>query len=339
MKKILDAVLILLGLIIIGYAIFVYAPVFDPVTENDKPQLFPKEEIEIKITFVGDMMLDRYIRKQARSWGYDHFFECIKPHLLTRDFVVGNLEGTITNYESVSEGKTEEDMNHFRFTFDPTSLLAIKNSGINILGVSNNHIFDFGREGVKMTRENILAKEINYFGDPLDENYRILKIEKEDIQIYFVPFNQFFGSSAETTSDIKKIRANFENENEGAEQESVAGRNNLRQKSKQPLIFVYAHWGDEYVPANQKQKNWAREFIDAGADMIIGMHPHVLQETEIYKDKFIAYSLGNFVFDQYFNEDVKRGGIVDVLIRNSKIANFELKKTFLNEKRQVCLIE
>src|SRR5690606_33310167 len=78
----------------------------------------------------------------------------------------------------------------------------------------------------------------------------------------------------------------------------------LQTEHPDALIVVYPHWGEEYATTSSpRQQSLAHAFIDAGADAVIGSHPHVVQELELYNEKLIAYSLGNFVFDQYFSEE------------------------------------
>ncbi|HFC36337.1 MAG TPA: hypothetical protein ENJ49_01525, partial [Candidatus Moranbacteria bacterium] len=90
--------------------------------------------------------------------------------------------------------------------------------------------------------------------------------------------------------------------------------------AKSDFIVVYSHWGREYKLVNsERQQKLAHQFIDAGADLIIGAHPHVVQPIEIYKNKAIFYSLGNFVFDQYFSDNVRSILGVGVLLENKKI--------------------
>lgn len=90
------------------------------------------------------------------------------------------------------------------------------------------------------------------------------------------------------------------------------------------LVVVSFHWGDEYqTKHNQKQEQFAKAAIDAGADLIIGHHPHVVQEVEQYKDGWIAYSLGNFVFDQNFSKETTQGLVLKVKISGGKITNID----------------
>ncbi len=115
-------------------------------------------------------------------------------------------------------------------------------------------------------------------------------------KIAFVNYNQFLGQSdpEKTIQAIWKAR-------------SFTGDN-------AKFVVVYAHWGDEYVPETEMQRVLAHRFIDAGADVIIGSHPHIIQSHESYNGKDIYYSLGNFIFDQYWNEDVRKGMGVEVTI-------------------------
>jgi len=286
---------------------------------------------EIKVLFLGDVMMDRYIRKQGERFGYDFYFSCATPTFQKYDFVVANLESTVTNYPSVSYDKTLLDYNNFRFTVDPVALMAIKNAGISVVGVDNNHIYDHGKDGVDLTRQNILASGLNYFGDPIDSNYYNLRLEKNGIAFNLVSFNEFFGSVDKTLKNIEKAK-NTENL-----QNNIAATDNDT-INDEPII-IFSHWGDEYVSTPDRVKNWAHVFIDNGADLIIGMHPHVVQEIETYQNKFIAYSLGNFLFDQYFSPEVQKGGAVEMILNKDGIMSIRFLDVSLDSERRPCIVE
>jgi gamma-polyglutamate biosynthesis protein CapA len=275
---------------------------------------------EIKVLFLGDIMMDRFIRKQGEKFGYDFHFACAAPTFKKYDFVVANFESTVTNYPSVSLDKTLVDYNNFKFTVDPVALTALKNAGINVVGVDNNHIYDHGKQGVDLTRQNILANGLNYFGDPIDQNYSNLRLEKNGVAFNLVSFNEFFGSLNKTLKNIEKVKS-----------QSL-------QNADEPII-IFAHWGDEYVPTPDRVKNWAYLFIDSGADLIIGMHPHVTQETETYQNKFIAYSLGNFLFDQYFSPEVQKGGAVEMILNKDGIVSTRFLNVSLDAEKRPCIHE
>ena len=158
-----------------------------------------------------------------------------------------------------------------------------------------------------------------YFG--ASEGERSIVKEIKGVKIALVNYNQFIGSAAaEQTAVVKEIK---------------------KIKAQADLVILYAHWGIEYDSAlNGVIKNLAHEFINAGADLIIGAHPHVIQSVEEYQGKKIYYSLGNFVFDQYFSEAVRQGLAVIVKINNqTKQLDFEEKKLYLQTNGQTTLIE
>jgi len=294
-----------------------------PILESSAPLVRYEP---MKVLFLGDMMLDRTLRKRGEEKGYPFIFECMKDTFSQYDEVVVNLEGTVTQYESVSRDAAYLAPESFRFTFDPAALDAAVESGITIFGLANNHIFDYGREGVLETIKNLSERNLGFFGNPLDEdsslsidtdkNKTYAHINKPSIVI--VPFNEFFGSK-----DANK-------------KETLAGIEKAKQESPHATIVVFAHWGDEYVPASDRVKGWAYEFIDAGADVIIGTHPHVIQEVEIYKDARIYYSLGNFIFDQYWEEAVRTGIAVEMVIDAKKPPEFREIMLDIDRSGQTC---
>jgi poly-gamma-glutamate synthesis protein (capsule biosynthesis protein) len=176
-----------------------------------------------------------------------------------------------------------------RFTFDSQVTEILKNNNFKGVSLANNHIFDFGRVGVEQTKVNLAKSGIKWFGDPVDLAHKTLV---EDSYV-IVGFNQFLGvdSVEDTKKEIKKY------------------------KQEGRFVIVFAHWGEEYLPKTEYQKDWAYQFVDSGADMVIGAHPHVIQESEVYKNKYIYYSLGNFVFDQWWEESVGTGLGVEVVLR------------------------
>lgn len=243
-----------------------------------------KEEKTTTISFVGDIMLDRYIRKIAESNSYDYLFRNVKDKLKESDFVIGNLEGSVTNFDSISNSDIESE--RFYFTFSEEVVPALEKSNINIVSIDNNHISNFGQEGIKQTIENLNKYNVSSFGDPFNRNVLYKKIN--GITFIFVSYNDFIRPDPEGA--IKYIKK----------------ADNLVDH-----VVVYAHWGNEYdMEANNNQVELAKRFIEAGADLIIGAHPHVIQNIDLYNGKYIYYSLGNFIFDQYFNKDVSCGLVV-----------------------------
>lgn len=188
---------------------------------------------------------------------------------LNNDLVVGNLEGTFTNEPSVSADGTK-----LQFTFNPDLALMLKEFGFSGFSLANNHAFDFGRLGFESTKGTLIENDMFYFGSPVNEDLEIsAKVGVKGKEICFIGYHQLFNSSISSIVDEL---------------------NDLVDKCE--FIVVSAHWGNEYEDEeNEEQRKIGRAFIDAGADLVIGHHPHVVQPVEIYKNKAIFYSLGNFL--------------------------------------------
>jgi len=275
-----------------------------------------KKEKTAHLMFFGDWMLDRTNRVLAEKNGAVWMSEKLKRLFWSQDENILNLEGTVTDKNSVSVGTKETERNHFLFTFSPEKTKTfLTENNIGIVSLGNNHSLNFGKEGIIETENNLKNFGTEYFGDPTDENNVLIK-EVNGIKIGFIGFNDFSGITAEKT--VEKIK---------------------EAKRQAEFVVVYAHWGQEYqLTENEKQRSLAHLFIDGGADLIIGSHPHVVQPMEIYKNKAIFYSLGNFVFDQYFSEDVKNRLAVAVSISKDK-TEFYLEPLYAEKNGQVVLAD
>ncbi len=271
----------------------------------------------LRILFLGDLMLDRQNRILLNRRGAGFFTEKIERLFWGQDLNVANLEGPITTRSSLSVGQPVENPNHFRFTFEPRGTINfLQANRINLVNLGNNHILNFGSKGLKET-ENFLRKtQVDYFGDPLDLKQMGVIEEVGGRKIAFVNYNQFRKfSSAEVAKLVTKM------------------------KEKSDLVIVYAHWGEEYkLVNNARQQQLAHQFIEAGADLIVGSHPHVVQPIEVYQGKAIFYSLGNFVFDQYFSRDVRSELALLVTIKDGRF-EFTLLPLFRQNNGQLVLME
>lgn len=279
----------------------------------NKPQEIRTKDVSL--LFIGDLMFDRYIREIAEKKGNDFIFEKIAGFLKDNDLVMANLEGPISDSESVSVGTIPGEKRHLSFTFDKSLAGTLAKQNIKLVNVGNNHILNFGENGLEQTKKYLVESGVEYFGDPknLENNYLIKEIE--GIKMGFINYNQFGGKAEETINNIKSI------------------------KNKVDILVTYAHWGKEYEKnPSDKIKNVAHSFVDAGADLIIGSHPHVIQDVEEYKGRKIYYSLGNFIFDQYFGEETMEGLAVRVRISpDNKNMEFEENSLFMDKNGQTRL--
>jgi len=243
----------------------------------------------------GDLMFDRHIRTKAETRGsYDFIFdEDLSNFLNSADYALANLEGPITQEKSVSQYSLPGGPGNYTFTFSPEIIPVLQQNNLRILNLGNNHILNFGRNGLNSTQEYLEQANLVYFGDVgVGEDWqRYSFLEYFGQKIALISYNQFV-----TEAKNKTLRDLIEVQNQGAD-----------------LVLLFAHWGNEYVPtANQAIVNLAHEFIEAGADLIIGGHPHVVQNKELYQGKTIYYSLGNFVFDQYFSTETQEGLLLKI---------------------------
>jgi poly-gamma-glutamate synthesis protein (capsule biosynthesis protein) len=210
----------------------------------------------INIISFGDMMLDRYIRKFIDNKGVKPLFTNISPLIKDKDMVVANLEGSISNF-------TPKPLqpNNVQFTFDPKIVPELKKIGFTHFSLANNHSLDFGAEGVRQTKEFLDKENLKYFGDYKNKTALSYIESIENFKVGLIGYHELF--DPDTTSVVNEIK-------------------NIRDKTD--FIIVYPHWGAEYktqFASSQQEK--AYKFIDAGADAVIGAHPHIIQPIEIYK--------------------------------------------------------
>lgn len=264
-----------------------------------------------RVVFVGDMMFDRTIRAFAEAKGYGYPLSCAKGYLAGFDLAVGNLEGPITASPSASRGTVPGDANNTRFTFDPRVAPALAEAGFGAVSLANNHIYDFGRDGVASTVAALDAAGVRSFGAP--GRAQVATTSVAGRRLAFVAFNEFLGEA----DPERAISAIWKADKEA------------------DFVAVYAHWGAEYGPENGYQRALAHRFIDAGADLVVGAHPHVIQGHEAYQGGHIYYSLGNFVFDQYWNEGVRTGLALEAEIGDGGVEVSE-RRVAIDRSGVVC---
>ncbi|MBD3238732.1 MAG: hypothetical protein GF332_03800 [Candidatus Moranbacteria bacterium] len=275
---------------------------------RSEPYQPPKPPENINILFAGDLMFDRYIRLVANRRGPAYIFGNLDRLFLKQDLVVVNLEGPITANHSLSINTPMNSSDNLIFTFDPSLVQTLQKHNIKLVNLGNNHILNFGQAGYEQTKKSLGQGGIFYFGSVnTKKDHKNHIHDFSGFRIGLINYNQFNKKIAfnYTLDQIKKLR------------------------EKVDYLIVYTHWDREYyfTPlASTRSK--AHQIVDAGADLIIGSHSHVIQETEIYQNKTIYYSLGNFIFDQYFRADTRKGLLVELNI-DTQSKNVEQKKYFI----------
>lgn len=264
------------------------------ITQNTLPN---NNSEEIKMLFWGDLMLDRYVKNKIDIKGFDYIFEKIEPKFFTNyDLISANLEGTVTD-----DGQHYDPVKEYDFAFKPEVVQNLKKYNFNFFNIANNHIDDQGLIGIKQTRDNLDKMDFDYAGCP---NTVISDCSSKIIEIKNTKIGMIGLSSLWHELNQEKINKMFTD-----------------LKKQTDLIIVNIHWGEEYATtSNPLQQKLGHMLIDSGADLIIGHHPHVIQEIETYKNKYIFYSLGNFIFDQYFSKETQDGIAVQINIIDKKIS-------------------
>lgn len=282
----------------------------------------PEEPKPVRLIFAGDMMLDRGVEQSVKNTmggDFGKLFEHVSEYFKTADAVIVNLEGPVTDVGADVGSK-------YSFQMNPSLIPALITHNIKLVSFANNHAGDRSLEGFIKTLEHLTKSGIAYTGagstKTLAESVTILDIHNQ--KIGFIGCSDVGPAWIEATATTPGIVLC----NDARLSEIITTA-----KSKVDFLVVTPHWGNEYVARTDRQQTIAHKAIDAGADMIIGHHPHVVQETEWYNNKFIAYSLGNFIFDQYFSPETMRGLLVEVTIDQGTAQSIILKTVELDPKK------
>jgi poly-gamma-glutamate synthesis protein (capsule biosynthesis protein) len=247
------------------------------------------------IVFVGDTSFDRHIRLRAHEHGYRSLVEPIRDTLARADVAIANLEGPITPADSVSAGSRIGSKANMTFTNPTTTPSLLRYMNVDAVSLANNHTDDFGTWGLAQTRARLSLQGIGYFGG--ERRMRPFTISTDAGSVAVFGYNAVFGQRARNVAD--------------------AVRDATRTHD---VVAVFAHWGTEYdVEPSEEQRRAARLFADAGAELVVGAHPHVVQPHERIGTTDVYYSLGNFLFDQYFDRSVRRGAMLSATVRDGAI--------------------
>jgi len=274
------------------------------------------------ILFTGDIMLDRGVKMMTEKHGegdYTFPFLNISKKLQSADILFGNLESMISD-------KGRDMGSLYSFRADPGALDGLVFAGFDVVSLANNHTFDYGREAFEDTMERLEEAGISYTGAGFDKEEAhsptILLLD-EDTRVGFLGYTEFLYPHARATKETSGTTT-FSKENMEEDINTA--------KEETDFLVVTFHYGDEYQKKpNERQKLLSRKAIDYGADIVIGHHPHVTQPVEEYEGKYIAYSLGNFIFDQYFSEETMRGFMLEVELTENEITKINKVHYELNE--------
>lgn len=261
-----------------------YLKYIKPNDQFNEVKIREKKDI---IRFAGDIYFSNHV-----SAGYDKkgiagvIDKSIKSLIDTSDICVGNLECCITDEENDKEEKT------FNFAMSSKYVKALKDLNIELFTIANNHILDYGIDAMNNTIKELDAANINYIGAGKNlYDAKKIFIKEIDGKRYAI-----LAASAVLPRDSWKAEV----DKPGVCNAYDIGVICNEIKFIRPYfdkIIVYMHWGNELEEkSNELQQKFAHHIVNAGADLIVGTHPHVIQEIEYYNGTPIIYSIGNFIF-------------------------------------------
>lgn len=245
-----------------------------------------KQAASVNLTFVGDVILTGHVETRLKENGYDFPYAHVHPYFQQDDFTVANLETPVTKNGTPAPNK------EFVYKSPPEAIPAMKEAGIDLVNLANNHSMDQGESGLLDTFQVLEDNGLEYVGAGPDAKraYAPVYVERNGIRMAFFGFSRVVPNVSWYAGKNKPGIAVSYDPAKAVEAIQQA-------RGQADLVIVIAHWGKERedYPVDH-QMELSRAYIDAGADLVIGGHPHVLQGFEQYNEKWIAYSLGNFIF-------------------------------------------
>lgn len=279
--------------------------------QTNEIEKLPSAPEEVSFIVVGDISFSRGIGKALKNKKDKSYpFDNTKNILQKADFCFGNLETPITAGREIQDDEMV-------FRSDPGTEKILADMNFKILSLANNHTMNFGEKGIIDTFNYLKKSGIEYVGagENISQAQEPKIIENKGIKIAFLAFNDSDVIPRSYYATDKKAGTAPMDIIEMSKAVSLA-------KSKANIIIVSMHSGKEYVnDPNKSQKEFAHAAIDAGADLVIGHHPHVVQTMERYKGKYVFYSVGNFIFDQPWSEQTKEAIMLKIILNKTGLKN------------------
>ena len=262
---------------------------------------------EISILFLGDTSFGEYYQKSEPKAGrinvlgekgYEYPLQNFKDILLGADFAIANLEAPITEIETSPFKRKKKYLGKERSDKSPATL---KRFNIQAVSLANNHIMDFGEDGLSDTLSSLEKNSIRYFGAGTGEEEARRPL-LEDFTVGDGVFKLAVISGFEYISSYDRDFSFYAGEEKGGalklDKENIAKLiGKIKRQEPDRFVIVYPHWGSNYAWESDKQKDLAEKFITAGADMIIGHGAHQLQKIELISGRWTLYNIGNFMFN------------------------------------------
>lgn len=276
-------------------------PTPEPVVEKEEPRESKTFDRPVTILFAGDTMMGSSAAGKLKNQGPDSFFLGTRTFIESADLATANLEAPLgTEGEKIVE-KT------YTFLVDPSAAKGLKNAGFDVMTLANNHILDFGPKALFSTFDILEKEGLAYSGAGKNEaearKPAVVKAagRKTAILAYSLTYPLEFWAKKDSPGCAQADGYMIKEDVQKAREDGA------------DLVFVVVHWGREkQTQLRPYQKPLAHAAIDAGADGVVGHHPHIWQGLEVYKGKPIAYSIGNFAFGSY-SPSAKDSGLLRLI--------------------------
>ncbi|MDU4697822.1 MAG: CapA family protein [Paenibacillus sp.] len=257
-----------------------------PSTGSDSGKWDGGDAERLLIHFAGDTIFSGKVEERLEKAGYELPYKYVRGLFKNDDLSVLNLETPVTTGGDPAEDKT------YVFKSPPKAIGPMAQAGVDAVNLANNHVLDQGVSGLQDTMKALRQHNLLYVGAGKNskEAYAPVYVERKGIKIALFGFSRVVPEPGWVAGKSKPGVASVY-----APKAALNAIQAARQNAD--LVLVMTHWGKERTTQLEKhQPELAHAFIDAGADLVIGSHPHVMQGLEQYKGKWIAYSTGNFIF-------------------------------------------
>jgi poly-gamma-glutamate synthesis protein (capsule biosynthesis protein) len=298
----------------------------DPLRQPDayplRTQGGPGQPV-VELAVVGDVMLGRRVgAAMARAGDYAAPLRPMAPRLAAADVTIGNFEATLSREGSPTQGGDS-------FAADPRVVDGLRLAGFDVLSLANNHVGDWGSRALAQTVNAVRAMGITPVGagPDLATARAPAIVTANGVRIGVLATDSIGESPAAGAASPGTNRVNMPPRTgpiDTAAVQRVAG--DVRALRPQvDLLLVVTHWGTQYTNRPEpSQRTLGRALLDAGADLVVGGHPHWVQGVEVAGDRLIAHSLGNFVFDMNFSWQVQEGVLLEAVAWGGRLVAVEL---------------
>ncbi len=277
----------------------------------------PAPAPKVSLIFGGDLMLDDGPGRVIAAGGDP--LAGLSDFLGSADYRIANLECPVATTGEALASKI------FTFRAQPAVLDIVKKR-FDAVSLANNHAGDYGKKAFVETISHLDAKGIAHFGGGrnLQEAHAPLWISRNGLRIAVLAYNEFKPRSFEAGPDWPGVA--------WSEDSHVVADIRAARRAGADLVIPFMHWGWEREPEpSARQRTLAHIMIDAGADLVVGTHPHITQGAEYYKGKLIVYSLGNLVFDSFKSDELRTGWLLRLELDRKGLQSWTTRAVFMDE--------